>query len=234
MKSIVIALSGLAVACVPSIAMAASQTLDVGNFTSVEIASGIDAEIIVGEPLSVRVESSNQSYIDLMRYEVQGEKFAAWVDWKPFDFLNFDDRDIRLTITVPSLGSVSTNSGSNATVTGIESDVITLRADSGSDLSVVGAAGKIFAIKAFSGSDVTIEGTCESADYEAGSGSDVDASRLLCADVVAAASSGSNVQAHASASIRAHASSGSDIGIFGQPDAIEERASSGGTVYFAQ
>lgn len=216
-------------AAVPTMAPAASKTFTVEPFTAVDITSGINATVTVGGALAVSAESPNQGALDELKLEVSGGRLKAYVDWNILDFL-LPDRQLKLTITVPSLDAVDASSGSDVLVTGLSGDTVTIRASSGSDLGIAGATGKRYDIEASSGSDLDLDGTCESARIEASSGSDVDATKLLCTDVEANASSGSDLDIYASAGAKADASSGSDVKVHGNPPRLEENESSGGEI----
>lgn len=215
-------------------AFAASKTFDLAPFTAIEISSGINAVVTVGGTQSVVADSPSQEELDRMLVEVRDGKLHAWIDWDLFDLLDFGDseRQVTITISVPALEAASADSGSDVQVTGISGENIRLNASSGADLTVMKASGGSFDLNSSSGSDLEVEGTCESAVVNASSGSDLNADRLICADVDVNASSGSSIEVHATTSLKANASSGGSITVFGKPADVDEEESSGGDVDF--
>jgi hypothetical protein len=215
----------------PATAFAASKTFDVGPFTAIEISSGIDAIVTVGGATqSVVAESPNQEELDELIVEVVDGKLHARTDWDFFDLFNWaaGDRQTKVTITVPALTEANANSGADINVTGISGDQVRLESSSGADLDASGVTAKTYILNASSGADLTVSGTCESADIDSSSGSDLRADKLLCADVSAKASSGSSADVYATASLKADVSSGATVGVYGKPAKVEDEVSSGG------
>jgi hypothetical protein len=232
MKLVTVAATAVALLAGTGVAAAASKVLDLESFSRVEVSSGIDAVITIGATQSVTADSPYQEQLDELQIEVRDGRLKAWVDWNIFDLLDFAgvDRQIVLTITVPALTEINANSGADVDATGITGDAIVLRASSGADLDVKGAAGTRYDIDSSSGSDVDIEGTCSSAKIVSSSGSNVRADKLLCLDVDANASSGSDLDVYASASVKADASSGADITVRGKPAQTAVQSSGGADI----
>lgn len=220
----------LAAAVVP--AAAASKTFDVGAFTEIEISSGLNAIVTVGGALSVVAESPRQDELDELIIEVRDGKLRAYTDWNLLDLFDWGPTEQRttLTISVPELRAANANSGADVEVTGMTGDSLGLNSSSGADLKATGATGRTYELNASSGADLTVDGTCESAEVNASSGSDLKAEGLLCESVDANASSGAGASVHASVSLKANASSGAHIDVFGKPGSVDDETSAGGEV----
>jgi hypothetical protein len=90
----------------------------------------------------------------------------------------------------------------------------------------------VVTIASSSGADIELSGTAETVDADASSGAGIDAEDLVAETVTAAASSGASLSVHATASLRAEASSGGDIDVSGNPASRDVDESSGGDVRF--
>lgn len=214
----------------PAAAQAASKTFELEAFTSVDISSGLNAEISIGDVQSVRAESPRQEAIDELIVEVSNGKLTASTDWNLLDFLSFGERETTLFITVPALGSATASAGADINATGISGDRVTLSSSSGADIDAKAVAGKSLEITVSSGADIDVEGACSSAIIDVSSGASLKADKLECAEIAVNASSGSDADVFASASLKANASSGADIEVYGKPASVDEEASSGGEI----
>lgn len=219
---------------VPGVALAASKTYEPGTFTELRISSGVDAKVTVGGTIqSVVAESPRQEELDELIVEVTDGKLHVHRDWDFFDLFNFgpgDNLQTVVTISVPALVNVESSSGADVQVTGLTGDRLELQSSSGADLRVTGAAGREFELDSSSGSDLEVDGTCERASANSSSGSDLRADKLLCAEIDVDASSGSSAQVYASATLRAEASSGANVDVYGKPKTVDQETSSGGDV----
>lgn len=213
-------------------ALAAEASLDLDPFTAIDISSGINATVTVGDEQRVRATAPSQGELDELIVEVRDGKLIARVEWNLLDLI-FGDREIRLDVTIPSLESVEASSGADVEVSGLAADSVALSASSGADLNVGAAAGGAFEIEVSSGADLRIDGRCESASMEVSSGGTLSAGGLLCEVVAVEVSSGGDADVFASARITAEASSGGDIFVDGSPVERELEESSGGEVDFS-
>lgn len=214
-------------------ALAAEASFDLEAFTAIDISSGIDATVDVGDEQRVEATAPSQGELDELIVEVRGGTLIARVDWNLLDFI-FGDRDIRLNIVLPRLDGVESSTGADVEVSGITADSVTLSVSSGSDLNVRSAEGGEFKIDVSSGADLRIDGRCESASMSVSSGGTLSAGGLLCETVAVEVSSGGDADVFASARITAGASSGGDINVDGNPAERDVEESSGGDVAFSE
>lgn len=226
---IALGLTALALLAVPGAAHAASRTFDVAPFTAIDISSGIKAVVTVGGDQSVVADSANQQYLDELKLEVRGDTLHAWIDWDIFDIFEFD-REVSITISVPALTEAEASAGADVDVTGMTGQSISLEASAGARLDVRGVAAERFDIDASAGATVDVDGTCGQSSVDSSAGAQVRADRLLCEEVDANASAGAGADVHASLSVRANASAGANIRVYGNPGQIDQETSAGGGV----
>jgi hypothetical protein len=215
---------------VPGLALGADKTYDLPAFTSVDISSGINADIVVGGTQSVQATAKSPELLDEMKVEVSNGKLKAYVDWSIFDIFSMGEREIRLTITAPTLDTAEGSAGADVNVDGMTAQTVTLRSSSGADLNARHVAATNVDLDASSGADLSVDGSCDSLEANSSSGSDIKADDLICKDANLNSSSGSDLDAHASVSVKANASSGSGIAVHGNPPKVEEEESSGGDI----
>ncbi|HEV7278321.1 MAG TPA: head GIN domain-containing protein [Devosiaceae bacterium] len=213
--------------------LAAEARYDLPPFTAIDITSGINATVTVGEEQSVQAMAPKQEELDELILEVRDGMLTAKVDWNLLDFM-FGDREISLVVEVPRLHSVEASSGADVEVEGLAADDLTLNVSSGADLTIRSAFGGTYEIDVSSGSDLRIDGQCESASIDVSSGGTLRGSGLQCQSVRIDASSGGDADVYADAQIVAEASSGGDVYVAGDPQEREIEESSGGEIAFEE
>ncbi|MDB5527853.1 MAG: hypothetical protein JWR51_956 [Devosia sp.] len=232
-----LALAGSIVLTMVGSAMAESRDFDLTGFTKLDIHTGINATVTLGDAFSVHAESANKDLLDKLEVTLEGDTLSASVDQNFLDFIFnggvvgqlLGANNLTLTITLPTLTAVSASSAADVDVTGAKGD-LDINASSGADLSIAGAALGAVRVDASSGSDVSLSGTCTSLTAQTSTGSDLKAADLKCASAAVDASSGGDVSVFASASIKANASSGADITVAGKPAEQAVDSSSGGDI----
>lgn len=219
------------VAVLPTAATAESRTYDVASFTEIEISSGIDATITIGETQSVEAEATDAARLDELIVEVSNGRLHARFDWDVLDLFSLGDAGrVRVTVTVPAVEVIESNSGADVVATGITGDRLDLASSSGADLEARDIAVETVVLESSSGADLDVSGTCTSARAETSSGANIDARDLVCETVEVEASSGADAAVHATQSVRAEASSGGNVDIHGAPAEARTDESSGGDV----
>ena len=83
-----------------------------------------------------------------------------------------------------------------------------------------------------SGSDLTVSGTAQWLKASASSGADLNGAKLVAEKGEVSASSGSNLDVTVTKEVKAHASSGSDVKVYGNPAIRDTNRSSGGDVSY--
>jgi hypothetical protein len=218
----------------PGLGLAADRTYnDLAPFTAIQIASGIDALVTVGPAQSVAATAPNAADLDEIKIEVRDGTLKIWRDWDIFDiFGDMGDRQARFTITAPKLDSAEASSGADVEVSGLSGESVWIEASSGADLDATDIQATNVEVDVSSGADVTANGTCTKLEVDVSSGADANLGNLHCTEGEAEGSSGSDATIHVGSTLRAKASSGSDITVKGKPTTTKIDESSGGTITF--
>ena len=222
-------------------AMAQSRDFDLTGFDRIDIATGLDAVVTIGDSFSVHAESRSQDALDKLEVAVNGGVLSAKLEQNFFDFivsgglvgmLLSDGQAVQFTITVPALVGAEASSGADIDLPGFRGDRLELEASSGADISVTDATLGTVTASASSGADITLSGAAEAIEADASSGADINAENLTAKTATAQVSSGAGISLRASQAITAEASSGGDIEVYGNPATRDIDASSGGDISF--
>ncbi|RYH12937.1 MAG: DUF2807 domain-containing protein [Alphaproteobacteria bacterium] len=225
--------AALAAALLTTPAFAETRTIELPEFTSVDISSGIDAKVTIG-PQSVTADARNAADLDELKLVVEDGVLKAYTEWTLFGIFDLGiHRELRLTISAPSLNGVFASAGSDVEAKGITGDSLMFTSNAGSDLTLTGIAAKTVTLEAAAGADLKAEGTCEVATIKADAGSDLKAADLKCADVTVSGAAGSDIEVFASNSVRADAIAGTEITVSGNPGTVTQNASAGGEIKIA-
>jgi hypothetical protein len=216
---------------VPSLAVAETRTLDVGNFHGVDISTGIRAIVSGGKPQSVVADADQEALTDL-RYEVRDGILHLWYDWNILDLLTRPEREITVTIGTEVLDTLESSAGASIEATGLMGEDIGLEASSGSSIRTDAIEGMFYSIEASSGAHIETSGLCTTAEAEVSSGASISAKALDCGKVSLEASSGASIEITARDTISAEVSSGGHATVHGKPSVDHLETSSGGSVDF--
>lgn len=240
-KNTILVLAAAAGLTLSTAAFAQSKDFDLAGFDSLDIATGLDARVIQGDSFSVRAQSRSQEALDNLDIRVDDDVLSARIEQSFLDFiisgglvgmLLNSGNAVTIDITLPALSGVSASSGADVRVSGVRSEQIDFEASSGANISATDAVLGQVSLRSSSGSDIEIAGTADTLEADASSGADIDAENLVVASATVSASSGADVTLHATASVRADASSGGDISIYGNPTTRDVDTTSGGDVSF--
>jgi hypothetical protein len=241
MRSITIMAAVAAGLLISTAAHADSKTYELSGFDKIDIATGLDAVVKLGDNFSVTATSGSAQALDNLKLDVTDGVLVARFDQSFLDFiisgglvgmLLSNGNALTIEVTMPALSGVDASSGADVRIQSLAADQLSLSASSGANIDVTDAKLGTVQLGSSSGADIDISGTAESVDVEASSGAGVDAENLIATNVTANASSGASLSVHAAASIKAEASSGGDVDVSGNPAAREIDASSGGDVNF--
>lgn len=222
-------------------ALAESRTFELRDFDKIDIATGLDAVVTLGDSFSVTATSGSTQALDNLQLNVTDGVLTARFDQSFLDFilsgglvgmLLSSGNALTIDITMPALSGIDASSGADVRAQGVTSDQLSLNASSGANIELTDATLGTLQMGSSSGADIDISGSAESVEAEASSGANVDAEKLVAVNATASASSGAGVSVHATGSINAEASSGGDIDVYGNPRARDVDASSGGDVNF--
>ena len=209
-------------------AQAETRDFDVGDFSKIDVAQGLDVYFEAGGATSVTVENDKGDFSDI-DISVRGDTLVLKRKKTNWGWNRKRER-YGITVSAPQISGLEASSGSDVSGQGMSGDHVHIDVSSGADVSVSGVdAGKV-SIETSSGSDAEVSGTCVTVRAESSSGSDIEARDLICQHGEADASSGSDITIHASTSLQADASSGADVTVYGGPTDVDSDKSSGGSV----
>jgi len=207
-----------------------TQTRQVSNFNGIKVSTGIDLYITMGTTEEVKIVADDD-IIDKIITEVKDGKLHIytkqsnnWFNW------NGGNQTRKAYVTVKELESINASSGSDVssenTLTGED---LKVNASSGSDVAIDIFYKNVW-VDASSGSDAKLSGKVKTLNAEASSGSDIVAKNLESKICKVSVSSGSDATVNVADELYANASSGGDIGYYGNPQVKDINESSGGDV----
>jgi hypothetical protein len=206
-----------------------TQNRNVKDFNAIDVSTGIDLYITMGNTEEVKVVADDD-IIDDIKTEVRNgtlhifQKHNNWFNWG-------GNKTRKVYVTVKELNAIDASSGSDVeSENTLEGEELKVSTSSGSDVEL-DVYYKNFSIDASSGSDAEISGKVKYLTAEASSGSDIDASGLESQYCKVRGSSGSDISVRVSDELVAHASSGADITYYGDPKMKDIEESSGGDVH---
>jgi hypothetical protein len=179
----------------------------VAALSEVELAGRFETVIVPGERAEVTLEGESAA-LDRLGVRVKDDTIRLWE--KCTVFCGNRDLDIRVRIVAPGLRS--------------------LEAAKGAEVRLENLTARDLSIEAAMGAAVTASGACETLTAEVAMGGALSAKDLACkrADVDAAMGGAASVRASDHAT--AEASMGGAITVYGNPPAIDSRASMGGSI----
>ena len=111
----------------------------------------------------------------------------------------------------------------------VNGTTIAVAASGGADVEIDGTFADV-SIAVSGGADIDMQGSCTTLSVTASGGADASLDELLAEDVTVDASSGAGADVYASKSLKATATSGADISYSGNPEVLDIKKSSGGSV----
>ncbi len=194
------------------------------DFTKVKVSTGLDLYIRQGDKVSLTVEADENLH-DIIITEVDNGRLKIYSEkniWRA------KARKVYLTVT--DIEELKATSGSDAySENTLKVKDFELSVSSGADANISVDADNI-TTSASSGADLRVSGKANTHYSSASSGSSINAYALKSRDVTVKVSSGADINIHASESINARASSGGDIDYRGNPENVNKKTSSGGSV----
>ncbi|MBI4921263.1 MAG: DUF2807 domain-containing protein [Devosia nanyangense] len=216
-------------------ALAESRTYEVPTFDQVSVSSGISATIEIGGAQSVIADAFNAAILERVQVDVRNGRLEVSLRWDALDWVfNFGaDKGVVLHVAAPALKAAESSAGADVEVRGMSGDTLALSASSGSNIVATDVKGGRVDLSASSGAYLKLTGTCEHLVAAASSGANIEAGGLACQDVNANASVGGHVSVRAERSLDANASVGGSILVSGNPATTTIDSSTGGSVSFA-
>jgi formylmethanofuran dehydrogenase subunit C len=202
-----------------------TQVRDVGHFTGIKVAEGVDVYVKKGDKESVKVEVTGTAASNVLT-EVSGSYLKVHMR----DGNYRGNIDARVYVTYTQLEKLSASSGGSIFSEGvIKSNELEISTSSAGNIEVSVDAGNI-EVSASSAGEVELQGTAKSLSADASSAGQIDSYDLQAQDVSVEASSGGSAKVHVTNNLVGNASSGGSIRYRGNPTKSVTNSSSGGSV----
>ena len=200
------------------------ETREVGSFSGVKAAEGIDVFLKHGDKEQVRVEVTGTEPSNVIT-EVSG----AYLKIHMRDG-RYRKVDAKVYVTYVNLNKLSASSAGSIFSDGVlQANSLEMSASSAGSIEVTIEAGSA-EVSSSSAGDVELKGRAGEISVDASSAGEIDAYDLEADEVEAEASSGGSVKVNVRKSLHARASSGGSIRYRGNPDRSNTNSSSGGSV----
>lgn len=194
------------------------------DFTLVKVSSGLDLYISQGDRYSLTVEADENLH-DIIITEVENGRLKIYTEkniWRA--------KARKIYLTVKDIEELKATSGSDVySENTLKVRDFELSVSSGADANIKVDADTI-TTSASSGADLRISGEANAHFSSASSGSSINAYSLKSKRVTVKVSSGADINIYASESLNARATSGGDIDYRGNPETVNKKTSSGGSV----
>jgi hypothetical protein len=201
-----------------------TETRNVGVFSGVKVAEGIDVYLKKGDKESARVEVTGTELSNIIT-EISGSFLKIHMKDGRYRSVN-----AKVYVTYVHLDKLSASSAGSIYSDGsIQANSMEISASSAGSVEVSIDAGSA-EVSASSAGDVELKGKAGSISANASSAGEIDAYDLEAERVEAEASTGGLVKVNVIQNLNAHASSGGSIRYRGNPDKSITNSSSGGSV----
>jgi len=202
-----------------------SQTRNIGSFTGVKVAQGIDVYLKKGDKESARVEVTGTSADNILT-EVSGSYLKVHMR----DGNHRGNIDAKVYVTYVKLNKLSASSAGSIFADGaIHADDIEIGCSSAGNIEVAIEASNA-EVSVSSAGEIELQGHVKSLAIDASSAGEIDAYDLEAQNVTAETSSAGTVKLQVTGSFTANASSGGSIRYRGNPGKSVTNSSSGGSV----
>ena len=209
---------------IPGIAQE-TQTRNVGHFTGVKVAEGIDVYLIKGDKESAKVEVYGTSIQNVVT-EVSGSYLKVHMRDG-----NYKGRvEVKVFVTYTQLEKLSASSAGNIYSQGvIKTSSLEVGASSAGTIEIEVEGGDLD-LSASSAGEIEIKGKARALKADASSAGEIDAYDTEVESVTVDASSAGSIKVNVKDALNANASSGGSIRYRGNPSKSITNSSSGGSV----
>jgi hypothetical protein len=203
-----------------------TQNRNVGAFTGVKVAEGIDVYLKKGDKESVRVEVYGTRVENIIT-EVSGSYLRVHMRDEE---RNRQNVNVKVYVNYVKIDKLSASSAGSIYSEGtIDANSLEISSSSAANVEIAINAGEV-EISSSSAGEVEVKGKAKSLRVDASSAGEIDAYDLEAQKVNAEASSAGSIKINATVELDAHASSGGSIRYRGNPDRSNTNSSSGGSV----
>ena len=201
-----------------------AETRELGRFTGVKAAEGVDVFLTKGDKERARLEVTGTDPSNVVT-EISGSYLK--VHMKDGRYRSVD---AKVYVTYVTLDKLSASSAGSIFSDGtIDARSLEISASSAGSIEVSVNTNSAD-VSSSSAGDIELKGKARSINVDASSAGEIDAYDLEVEQVDAAASSGGSVKINVIESLDARASSGGSIRYRGNPDRSNTNSSSGGSV----
>ena len=202
-----------------------TQTRSISEkFDKIHVDSGIDLIVSQEDVTTVTVET-DENIQSIITTKVENGVLIISSD-SSYE----TNRSPEVRVNLPLINSLKSSSGSTITSGNtLKSTSLTVISSTGSEIEIDVEADYI-SLESSSGSEITSTGKALKVETSSSSGSSINAGDLKANEVFAQTSSGSSTTVFPILSLKAKASSGSDVSYKNIPKNIEKEESSGGSV----
>jgi hypothetical protein len=199
---------------------------NITGFEEISASTGIEV-VLTQDSFEKVVVEADENIQKILKTEVSGGKLKIYLE----EGVNYAKK-MKVHVTLKQIKALSASAGSEVkTENKINAVNLKINVSSGSEVNMEVNCTMVTASSS-SGSELTVSGTAQSIKADCSSGSELNASQLIAEKAEASASSGADMDVHASKEIKAHASSGAGIKVHGNPSIRDTNSSSGGDVDF--
>ncbi|GAB4534694.1 MAG: hypothetical protein Tsb0010_14880 [Parvularculaceae bacterium] len=187
-------------------ASAEVRVLERPAFDEIEVARGVELELVMGDTQSIEIEGDSDDF-DRLYVEVEDGKLE--IRSRGVSLFGRSPK-FRARVTATALNGLYVNTGAEAQATGV--DAVDFR------------------LAASTGGYAEISGRCDALEADVSTGGEIEAEAFECRMADADASTGGHMSIYASDTVEADASTGGSIVVYGNPQSVDRDRSTGGSI----
>lgn len=202
-----------------------TETRSTGNFTGISAGQGFEVEVKQG-PVTELIVESDDNIIRYIETVVEGSTLKIRLKSNH----SFNNAHLKVYLTAPSITHISASSDADIVVKDVLQDKkkLAFRASSSGTIIADVDAPEV-EVRSSSGARIELSGRTQLYTCDASSGADIRSGNLLSENTTVNTSSGSTAYVHASITLIAKASSGSDITYKGGAN-VQKTVNSGASI----
>lgn len=206
------------------------RNYDFFDFNKVKTSAGVNVNIEADKNFLVVAHANEETDLSTLKIYEKNQILYVTRDCPKFLFKQCNG-EVVIDISVPTLTSVHSSSGSRVFARNISSDEFDLNASSGAEIQIDIECDNLY-VESSSGAEIMLEGLCTSTNIESSSGAEVEARKFKTQYLEARASSASEINAKVLSKFTGSSSSGAEINIYGDLliDINDIKTSSGGEI----
>lgn len=194
------------------------------KFEKIQVSTGIEVIVSQNDVVSISVET-DENIQSLITTNVENGVLVIGTN----EMYNTEKSPI-VRVSLPIITGLKASSGSTVSSQSVlKSALLNIDASSGSEFTLDVEADSI-SLESSSGSEITVSGKALKVETASSSGSEINAGELLANEIFSQTSSGSSTAVYPILSLKAKASSGSQIKYKNIPKNLEKAESSGGSI----